>query len=176
MSATHWNSREQGALPFEGGTRFRVWAPNASAVSVVGEFNEWKAEANPMTPEDGGMWFAEVSGAKPGQQYQFEIVNGDWRARKNDAYVREIHAETTRGVIYVDDFKWNSPECVLAHWNELVLYELHVGSFTAGSAQQPRPLRANHRAAALPEKPRRKCASRSCRRWHSRANVRGATT
>ena len=137
MSTNQWNSREQGALPFDGGTRFRVWAPHANAVAVVGEFNDWKDGANPMTYEKGGMWFAEIPGAKAGQQYQFEIVNGDWCARKNDAYARAIHPETTHGVIYADDFKWNSPETVLSNWNELVLYELHVGSFAAGPHNSP---------------------------------------
>jgi 1,4-alpha-glucan branching enzyme len=137
MSKEHWNSREQGALPFDGGTRFRVWAPHANAVSVVGDFNDWKTGAHAMRYEKGGMWAVEIPGAKPGQQYQFEIVNGDWSARKNDVYVREIHAETSRGVIYTDTFKWNSPDCVLANWNELVLYELHVGSVAAGPHNSP---------------------------------------
>ena len=126
-----------GAIPFKGGTRFRVWAPHATAVAVVGEFNDWNAATHPMAYEKSGMWFAEVPEARVGQQYQFEIVNGNWRARKNDAYAREIHAKTTHGVIYADDFKWNSPETVLKHWNELVLYELHVGSFNARPHNSP---------------------------------------
>jgi 1,4-alpha-glucan branching enzyme len=137
MKTSNYNPRGMGAVPFEGGTRFRVWAPHATAVSVVGEFNDWKADANPMQREDKGMWFAEIPAAKPGHQYQFEIVNGEWRARKNDAYARAIHGETTHGVIYADDFKWNSPETVLANWNELVLYELHVGNFSAGPHNSP---------------------------------------
>ena len=137
MTTPQYNPRGMGAVPFEDGTRFRVWAPHATAVSVVGEFDNWNAEAHPMKKEDGGMWFAEVPGAKSGQQYQFELVNGERRFRKNDAYVREIHAQSALGVIYADNFKWNSPETVLANWNELVLYELHVGNFTAGPHNSP---------------------------------------
>jgi 1,4-alpha-glucan branching enzyme len=37
-----------GAIPHEGGTTFRVWAPHAEAVSVMGTFNDWSAEANPL--------------------------------------------------------------------------------------------------------------------------------
>jgi 1,4-alpha-glucan branching enzyme len=137
MKTPLFNPRGMGAVPFEGGTRFRVWAPNATAVSVVGEFNDWNADAHPMKREDGGMWFAEVSGARRGHQYQFDLVNGDWRERKNDAWAREIHAESTHGVIYADTFQWNSPDTVLVNWNELVLYELHVGNFTAGPHGSP---------------------------------------
>jgi 1,4-alpha-glucan branching enzyme len=126
-----------GACTFDGGTRFRVWAPNATGVSVVGEFNDWKSDANPLEREESGLWATEVAEAKSGQQYQFEIVNGENRFRKNDAYVREIHPKTALGVIYADSFQWNSPASVLPNWNDLVLYELHVGNFTAGAHDSP---------------------------------------
>ena len=41
-----------GALPHAGGTTFRVWAPHADAVAVVGTFNGWNAEANLLRPEE----------------------------------------------------------------------------------------------------------------------------
>jgi 1,4-alpha-glucan branching enzyme len=137
MTLPLFNPRGMGATPFEGGARFKVWAPNATAISVVGEFNDWKPEANPLKREDGGMWFAEVAGAKVGQQYQFEVVNGENHWRKNDAYAREIHAQSAQSVIYADTFKWNHPDSPLPNWNEMVLYELHVGSFNAGPSNDP---------------------------------------
>ena len=138
MKTSIFNPREMGALPREGSTHFRVWAPFANSVSVVGEFNDWKGEAHPMTREDNGCWVLEVSGAKPGDQYQYEIRNGERTLRKNDAYVREIHPKTTLGVIYdPEKYQWKSAERVLANWNELVLYELHVGSFVAGPFNAP---------------------------------------
>ena len=96
---------------------------------MVGEFNGWDAARHPLKREDNGLWFTEVAGAKPGQQYQFEIVNGDQRLRKNDAYAREIHPEKKTSVIYADTFKWNAPALVLPKWNETVLYEMHIGTF-----------------------------------------------
>ena len=99
------------------------------AVSVVGEFNDWDAERDPLKREDNGLWFCEVKGAKAGQQYQFELTNGDQRLRKNDAYARMIHPEKATSVIYADTFKWNAPAFVLPKWNEMVLYEMHVGTF-----------------------------------------------
>ncbi len=121
-----------GAIPLDGSTSFRVWAPNASKVSVVGEFNDWNGEAHPLHREDNGLWACEVGGAKPGHQYQYDISNGDKRFRKNDAYAREIHAKTALSVIYADDYEWKSPPTVLSNWNDLVIYELHVGTFVPG--------------------------------------------
>ncbi len=98
-----------GAIPLEDSTSFRVWRRNASSVAVVGEFNDWNAEANPLEREENGLWARTVQGAKAGQQYQYEITNGDKRFKKNDAYAREIHAKTALGVIYADDYEWKSP-------------------------------------------------------------------
>jgi 1,4-alpha-glucan branching enzyme len=129
MNQSIHNPRGMGAIPGDGATCFRVWAPHAERVSVVGEFNGWDAARHPLKREDNGLWFTEVAGAKPGQQYQFEIVNGDQRLRKNDAYAREIHPEKKTSVIYADTFKWNAPALVLPKWNETVLYEMHIGTF-----------------------------------------------
>jgi 1,4-alpha-glucan branching enzyme len=138
MKTSVHNPRGMGALPSEGATSFRVWAPNATKVSVVGEFNDWDPGADPLNREDGGMWAREVKGAGPGDQYQFEITNGDRKFRKNDAYAREIHPQSALSVIYSDEFAWKSPrEFALQNWNEMVLYELHVGTFAAGPAGNP---------------------------------------
>jgi len=54
-----------GAIPHAAGVAFRVWAPNATAVSVVGTFNDFKPGAHPMAREnDEGYWYADVPGAK----------------------------------------------------------------------------------------------------------------
>ena len=52
-----------GAQVQAGGTRFALWAPNASAAAVVGDFNHWDAAANPMHPlGDSGLWETFVPG------------------------------------------------------------------------------------------------------------------
>lgn len=126
-----------GGLPLEGSTSFRVWAPNATGVSVLGEFNNWNPEAHPLEREDGGMWARTVDGASPGQQYQFEITNGEKCFRKNDAYAREIHPKTAFSVIYADNYEWKSAPAALPNWNEWVIYELHVGTFAHGPHNSP---------------------------------------
>jgi 1,4-alpha-glucan branching enzyme len=137
MKTSIHNPRGMGAIPIDGATRFRVWAPNATSVSVVGEFNNWNPGAHLLEREKDGLWVRTVPGARPGQQYQFEIINGDQRLRKNDAYAREIHEEKATSVIYADKFEWKSAPTSLAHWNEWVIYELHVGTFEPGPAGSP---------------------------------------
>ncbi len=116
-------------------TSFRVWAPHATGVAVVGEFNDWNPAADPLTREEGGTWARVVPNATPGEQYQFAITNGESHFRKNDAYAREIHPTSNLSVIYADNYEWKSPAFVLRNWNELVIYELHVGTFAAGPYQ-----------------------------------------
>jgi len=131
------NPRRMGAIPLDGATSFRVWAPNATKVSVVGEFNNWDPETHPLEREEGGLWAREVKGAVPGNQYQFEIANGDRHFRKNDAYAREIHAQSALSVIYADGYEWKSSAFTIPNWNELVIYELHVGTFAPGPHGSP---------------------------------------
>ena len=68
------------------GWRFRVWAPMAQRVSVVGEFNGWDVEAAPMAGADG-IWEAWVSGPEAGQLYKFAVWGRDGQLRyKTDPY------------------------------------------------------------------------------------------
>lgn len=58
-----------GPVVHDAGVAFRVWAPNAASVSVAGTFNDWSEEADSMALEDGSVWYADVAGAKPGDEY-----------------------------------------------------------------------------------------------------------
>ena len=55
-----------GATPHEAGIAFRVWAPHADAVYVVGSFNDWANDTHPMEQEGGGYWYADISTAAVG--------------------------------------------------------------------------------------------------------------
>ena len=69
-----------GAHPCAGGVAFSVWAPNAQAVSVIGDWNGWTREQDPLTPVgSSGIWSGMVKGAQVGQIYKYHIrsqVNG----------------------------------------------------------------------------------------------------
>ena len=54
---------------------FRVWAPNAKGVSVVGDFNGWDKSQNPMHPIGGGVWEATVKGLKLFDNYKYAVTH-----------------------------------------------------------------------------------------------------
>ena len=93
------------------GVMFRVWAPNADAVSVVGDFNEWNKEAHPMKNIEGsGIWTIFLNNAKHGQAYKYNVIGCDGISRmKSDPY--GVFAEkrpNTASIIYTNDnYKWN---------------------------------------------------------------------
>ena len=75
-----------GAILHESGVAFRVWAPHADAVYVVGSFNDWSADANPMVKEGDGYWYADIASAAVGDEYRYRIVNGDKELLRIDPY------------------------------------------------------------------------------------------
>ncbi len=118
-----------GAIVTNEGVAFRVWAPNAHRVTVVGDFNDWHNDNNELFSEDNGYWYTFVDNAQVGQQYKYYICNGDQELYKIDPYAREVTNSNGNGVIAKLDFDWSTPDFKIASWNSLVIYELHIGTF-----------------------------------------------
>ena len=118
-----------GATPHATGTTFRVWAPFAQAVSVTGEFNAWSADANPLAQDAGGIWSADVPGAVDGQEYRYVITTPTGQLRRIDPYAREVTSSVGNGIIRAADYDWGTVSYRTPPWDELVIYELHVGTF-----------------------------------------------
>jgi len=120
-----------GAIPDEGGTTFRVWAPNAESVAVVGTFNDWSMDANRLDAEQQGYWAVRVEGARIGDEYKFAIRAGGVLLRM-DPYARQVTSSIGNAVIYPrDSVPWLVPDDYRTPpWNEMVIYELHLGTFT----------------------------------------------
>ena len=117
---------------------FRVWAPHATAVSVMGDFNQWNEEANPMTALDGGVWEGFVPGLKRYDAYKYAVHTRDGRVlAKSDPYA--FHAETRPGTaskIYdLEGYQWGDQGWLdyrkthLVYDNPMNIYELHLGSW-----------------------------------------------
>ena len=118
-----------GALPYEGGVTFRVWAPHADEVSVIGTFNDWTAAAHPLASEKNGYWSADVSEAASGDEYKFLIVNGAQTLERIDPYAREVTNSVGNAVIYDPAFDWGAVDYATPAWNDMVIYEMHIGTF-----------------------------------------------
>ncbi|EWT00947.1 1,4-alpha-glucan branching protein [Intrasporangium oryzae NRRL B-24470] len=121
-----------GAIPHEGGTAFRVWAPHADGVAVIGGFNGWSGDRHPMVREDGGHWYADVEGVRHGDEYQFLIRNGDTHLHRIDPRARAVTNSVGNGIVYDRGaFDWHGDAFVLPPHHELVIYETHIGSFVS---------------------------------------------
>jgi 1,4-alpha-glucan branching enzyme len=130
-----------GATIVPGGAAFRVWAPRARAVHVCGDFNNWKQDAAcSLTPIGGGHWAAFVPGLKDGDQYLFSIDGPGSSGYKRDPRARLLTfdpAFPSANCVLRDPslFPWHAASFTPPAFNELVIYQLHVGTFAiqAGS-------------------------------------------
>ncbi|MCE2815402.1 MAG: hypothetical protein LW850_33900 [Planctomycetaceae bacterium] len=118
-----------GPIPHVSGVAFRVWAPNADAVYVTGTFNDWAHESNPMTKEVGGYWYADIPNASIGHEYRYRIVNGDREIMRMDPYARQVTSSVGNALVHDPHFDWGKDDFKLPPINELVIYEMHLGTF-----------------------------------------------
>ncbi len=120
------------------GVRFAVWAPNARAVSVGGDFNAFDETQAPLTSSpQSGIWSGFVPGAMQGQAYEYRVVSerGE-RFSKADPYgfLHELPPRT-RSVIWDLDYEWHDQRWMAerAKHNSLSaplsIYEVHLGSW-----------------------------------------------
>lgn len=131
------------------GVYFAVWAPNAKEVSVVGDFNEWKPDAAPMTKTGPiGVWETFVPGVKVGDLYKFCIVTQNGRELyKADPYATwsEMRPGNASRVADISGFQWGD-----SNWIEkrgeadpkkeaISIYEVHPGSWRKHPATEQDP-------------------------------------
>lgn len=109
------------------GISFRLWAPNADKVTLIGTFNNWSEDE--MINEKDGYWHYFSKTALPGQEYKYVIYNKDQKLVHNDP--RSIHFTTSQGssVIASSNFDWDGDKYVAPPISEQVIYELHIGTF-----------------------------------------------
>jgi 1,4-alpha-glucan branching enzyme len=122
-------NKGMGAVRQDGGVGFRVWAPHVQGVAVIGSFNNWDGSKHPMQAEKNGYWYADVAGAHVGDQYKFLLTTTKGDLKRIDPYAREVTSSVGNAVVHDPHFDWEGDDCQLTPWNELVIYELHVGTF-----------------------------------------------
>ncbi|MCF0048735.1 alpha amylase C-terminal domain-containing protein [Dyadobacter sp. LJ53] len=119
-----------GATCYPEGVYYRVWAPNAEGVSVIGSFNDWKEDANPLSPEENGHWGALIENSKEGDEYKFLLKTPSGVLHRNDPYALKVTNSAGNCVVYNQaSFDWQDVSFQIPSWHELVIYELHVGTF-----------------------------------------------
>ncbi len=130
-----------GAHKTADGVCFRVWAPRAVSVSVVGDFNDWDTLAAPMqpVPQSGGVWELTLPNIKQYDTYKYNIVSQSGKSfMKSDPY--GVHMETRPGTAtkyyeVADCYEWTDSTWLAAREKKNIykspvnIYEMHAGSW-----------------------------------------------
>ncbi|HWE80737.1 MAG TPA: 1,4-alpha-glucan branching protein GlgB [Gaiellaceae bacterium] len=123
------------------GTAFAVWAPNAQAVSVVGDFNHWDGRFHPMRSLDSsGVWELFVPGVEPGTRYKFEVRGRDGRIVLHaDPFARQTEIPPLNASVVHEsihgwtDHDWLESRAAGDPWKQpMSIYEVHLGSWRRG--------------------------------------------
>ncbi len=120
-----------GANLVDGGATFRVWAPGARTVHVIGEFNNrQRDDASLLTRDDRGHWRGFIPGVADRERYLFYVVGDGGEGPKRDPYARELRAPFPGDcIVRTTDFPWHETGFVTPRFQDFVLYQLHVGIF-----------------------------------------------
>ncbi|MBQ2896911.1 MAG: 1,4-alpha-glucan branching protein GlgB [Clostridia bacterium] len=127
-----------GCHPHKDGFVFRVWAPNAKSVSVVGDFNDWDDKKHYMFAIGSGIWEGIIKNAKIYDNYKYAVTDQNGKTvLKADPYA--FHCATrpdTASKIYdISNFKWTDSEFIKKNKRKNVfcspmnIYEVHLGSW-----------------------------------------------
>ncbi len=132
------------------GTCFAVWAPNASRVSVIGEFNGWDGRRHVMRLHPGsGIWEIFIPAVGPGDHYKFELLDceGKLLPLKTDPMAHFFEAPPgNASIVYQSNYRWRDRdwmgqrEVPGALDRPISVYEVHLGSWRRHPEQGNRPL------------------------------------
>ena len=127
-----------GAHPNRSSTIFRIWAPAAKSVAVVGDFNNWNAREEDYCQKitNEGIWEVEIKKVKKGAIYKFQIETS-WGQKilKADPYAfySEIRPQTASVVNGIPKFRWGDKKWLnnreIGYAKPINIYEVHLGSW-----------------------------------------------
>lgn len=135
-----------GAHLTQTGAVFRIWAPNAVEVFVVGGFNDWEPKKNPMHYLSGGIWELEIDGISEMQPYKFAIIARDgqtlWKADPYGVYAELRPANASR-LYDLSGYGWGDKKWMTlrkrrkVYSHPLNIYELHFASWRRRETGEP---------------------------------------
>ena len=126
-----------GAHPCDDGVMFRVYAPNAERIEVVGEFNGWDGSSHEMVPfKQSGVFELSVEKAKPGDMYKYRIYQRDGSVLDRfDPYCHgsELRPNTASIIVDTDSYTFGDDEWMSQRTKNydrpMNIYEVHAGSW-----------------------------------------------
>lgn len=132
-----------GAHPQQNGTWFAVWAPRADKISVLGEFNDWNPETNPLSHVGQGLWACFVEKARTGHHYKYRITSGRYVVDKTDPFAFAMEPPSRHGsaiaglasIVTDLNYSWNDSEWMRQRKGPgsldqpVSFYEVHLGSW-----------------------------------------------
>ncbi len=127
-----------GAHPNRSSTIFRIWAPTAKSVAIVGDFNNWNAREEDYCQKitNEGIWEVEIKKVKKGAIYKFQIETS-WGQKilKADPYAfySELRPQTASVVNGISKFRWGDKKWLnnreIGYAKPINIYEVHLGSW-----------------------------------------------
>lgn len=131
------DTARMGANLTNGGATFRVWAPNARQVSLLGSFNNWSPHQ--LQRQADGYWFSFVPGVREGDQYKYQVEGQGSVGFKRDPYGRSRtwdppYPNCNNFVTRPTTFPWHDRNFRPPDFSDLLIYQLHVGAFYSTDA------------------------------------------
>jgi len=140
---THWRAYERmgshlRTIDGTSGVNFAVWAPNATSVSVVGDFNQWDGRRHPMRKHfSSGIWELFIPDIGEGTNYKYRIRHANQTTDKADPYgfSAETPPRTASVVEHLDRYQWNDSQWIESRRETdplkqpISIYEVHLGSW-----------------------------------------------
>ena len=130
-----------GELGDSAGTAFSLWAPNAKAVRVVGDFNHWSGGAHAMrNMGSSGVWELFVPEVASGTKYKYEILtkDGNWVSKIDPLGKYFEHPPLTASIVHESTHRWSDQAWLEARITKdalkspMSVYEMHLGSWRPG--------------------------------------------
>ncbi len=123
-------------LDADEGVSFRTWAPNASYVAIIGDFNNWSMWSTMLSDEGNGDWSLDIPEASIGDEYRYVIINSGAQYSRIDARSYQVTDSSGNSVVHnPNGYFWQTSDYVRPAWNETVIYEMHIGTFAGGLTQ-----------------------------------------
>lgn len=118
-------------------TTFRLWAPFADSVSIIGDFENWSENGIPLKKEAHGNWSIALDNVKVGHQYKYLITHGKLKLSRNDPRALQLTSAQDASIVTDPEFDWQGDNYQLPPKNLQVIYELHIGTFNSADTATP---------------------------------------